>query len=404
MIYLAVTLLLLALVRAYDYGGAERGRRAWWCALCLAMVCIAGFRYKMGIDSIKYENYYSWLHPIQEIDRSDFRHTRFSPLYIVLCSVCRAVSGEFMLLQFVVAAIINVSVFRFLWRGTRHVFFAALLYWFFLFLNLNMEVLREALAVSVFLWAWPFFKSGKWWVWYLLSLLAFGFHVSAAIMFLLPLLWLPGVRVLFRWGPQTAVMCLLSVVLAFGLNHWLFEFVRLVAVTENMAERALVYSRTSLSGSTLNLWGALGHVVRFAAYPLVALWFLNRSADGGKRRSESWLKTELMTLTGVFLALATLGITILQRYNNYFLFFSFVTVADWAFTVFKEGERKIRLRFLYWTLLFLPLFAMQATSWFTGMNPSGTIKTYMMYHPYSNQFDREIAPARRRAIRYSRRL
>lgn len=403
MIYLIPTILFLVLIYFYDYRGKSSGRLTWWIVMCVGLICIGGFRYKMGIDSIKYENYFTWLHPIQELNAGDFRHTRFSPLYIVLSSLCRSLTSEFMIMQFVVSTIINVTVFRFLWQNTRHVFFAAFLYWIFLFLNLNMEVLREALAVSVFLWAWPFYRSSRWLWWYVAAVVAFFFHVSSIVLFILPLLWLPGVRTLFRFGPQAIVMCLLSAGIAFAINHWFFDFVRLVAVTENMAERAVVYSRTELSGNTLNIFGALGQIVRFVLYPLLALWFLKKHREG-EEPSEAWQKKELLALTGIYVAMATLGITILQRYNNYFLFFSFIVTADWAFTSFKTGVRWIQVRFIYWMFLFLPLFGFQFNSYFNNMNPSGTIRTYMMYYPYSNQFEREIAPDRARAIRYSRRL
>lgn len=407
MIYLAVIIALLVLCYVYDYRGREEGRLLWWIVIMVVLICIAGFRFRMGTDSIKYENYYNWDQPtLSQLRPDHFQATRFAPLYIVLASACRSISSDFLAVQFAVSIIVNISIFRFLWCNTRHIFFAALLYFFFQFFNLNMEVLREALAVSVFLWAWPLFLKGKWLAYYALAVLAFFFHVSSIFMFLLPLFWLPGPRWIFTFGPRTLIVAPLVLLSSFAISYYFFDFIQMLAITENISERAEVYSKTELSGNNLNIAGAIGMLTVYAIYPLFAM-YLNRkrhetldiSPDNESR------KLDMMTLMSVYIALFTVGISIFLRFNNYFVFFSFITISRCMFRPVAMTGRFIRFNFLYWMLFILPLFALQfRNSYLADYNRSGTLKVYMMYYPYTDTFTREPDHNRERVIQYSRKL
>lgn len=403
MIYLIPMLLMVVGIYLYDYRQQERGKILLWILLLIILVCIAGFRYRMGIDSIKYENYYHWQqHTLAELRADDFKDTRFAPGYVILSTICRTITYEFMLMQFVVSIAINSVVFYFFWKNTRHIFTAVLIYYFFLYLNLNMEVIREALAVSVFLLAWPFFRDGKWWAWYGMSILAFMFHLSAIFMFVLPVICLPGVKWLFQFGTRSIFVCIGILVLGYAVNYLFFDFIKLIAFTENMAERAEVYSKTDLGGNKLNIMGIIIHLILYVIYPLTALYFVAKSRN---EKDERWRKFEMMVLMSVYISILNIPIEIFTRYKNYFGFFSFVIMADWFFSILTVNYKKVRLGALSWYLILVPLLGIRFYSGMLGnFNKSGSIKNYNMYYPYSNVFDQEIDPQREKAISYSRRL
>ena len=125
MIYLIIILSFIILSYVYDYRGVTRFRLIWWLSLMVVLICVAGFRYQMGTDSIKYENEFKWLQPtLQDLRAEDFKNTRFAPLYIILSAACKSLTPEFMLVQFVVATIVNCTIFRFIWKNTPHIFLA----------------------------------------------------------------------------------------------------------------------------------------------------------------------------------------------------------------------------------------------------------------------------------------
>lgn len=402
MIYIFILILFLIFIYKYDYERSNKGKTVCWIIMLILLICVAGFRYRMGNDSIKYENYYKWQqHDLFGLNADDFKDTRFAPLYVVLSASCRFFSEEFMMLQFVVSTIVNCSVFLFLWKNTRNVFFAGMLYYFFLYLNLNMEVLREALAVSVFLFSWPYFRDGKWFRYYVCAIFAFLFHISAVFMLILPLITLPGVKWFFSFGLRTWIICIIVLGLSFAVNIYLFDFVQAIALTENMAERAEVYSKMDISGSTLNVLGIAMRFVKFVFYPLVALYFVkvwNKYNDNINKRLEA------MILMSVYVSIMTIGVSLFIRYNNYFLFFYIIILSDWCFSYLKWKNRLYRLSFVQWLLIFVPLLSLQVyTAYWSNYNKSGTLKYYMMFYPYSNQFDKELDGNREKMIKYSRR-
>lgn len=388
----------------YDYRQQTRVKLFVWIVLMVILICIAGFRYKMGTDSIKYENYYHWQHTLSQFRAYDFKDTRFAPLYVIVTTICRSITYDFMLVQFVVAIMVNCSIFYFFWKNSKHIFFAALLYYITMYTTFNMEVLREALAVSVFLWAWPCFKKGKWLKYYLYCLVAFLFHISALVMFLLPVFYLPWLRWFFTFGARTWIICIGVLTLSFVMQLFFFDFIQMLAITENIAERAQVYSKTELSGATLNLLGVVTQLIKYMVYPLLALYFINKNFGHNRQEKQEFQPQEFMTLMAIYVALLAVGITIFLRYRNYFHIFAILTMSDWIFTTIRFGGKSVRLKLVYWVLLFAPLIGLQITYYWSDFNKSGSIKNYMMYYPYSNRFDEKIDPQRQRAISYSRNL
>lgn len=402
MIYLAIISSFLLLSYVYDYRGRERHRLFWWLLMLAALICLAGFRYQMGGDSARYERYYEESPGLADLRSGDFRHTRFAPLYIIFSSACRSITPEFMLLQFIEAIFVNAIFFRFIWKHSRHVFFCGFLYFFFLYIILNMEVIREAFAVAVFLLSWPFLEKKRWIPYYALCVLAFFFHMSAIALFLVPVIYIPGIRELFVFGKRTLIIIPVLLALSFVVKYFLFDFIRLIAVTESMAERASTYSHNELGGNTLNVMGAVGGMVRYALYPLIALYFLKKENGGGKRKAKDVPLMERMALAGVYAATLSIGIMILIRYINYFEIFALIVLADWFFTGVWFRGKLVRLNFFYWMVIAAPLVSAQFyVEYWTTMNRSGTVRIIDKYVPYTSQFEREMTPKRKRAIELS---
>lgn len=398
MIYLILVLGLFVLTYIYDYKGRDSGRLMWIIIIALVFIMIAGFRYRLGTDSIRYERYFVEGPDLTTISSKHFMNTRFSPLYILLAVSVRTITDQFVVFQLIHATIVNCVVFYFLYKNTRKIFFAATLYFFTLYFSLNMEVLRESLAVAVFLLAWPFFKDGKWLKWYILSVIGFLCHTSAVFMFILPVIVLPGIKSLFVFGKRTVFICIGIFVLALFIRTRFFDYIQAVAVFENVAERAKVYSTNDLASSSLNPFGIVGNAVRFVAYPLIALYFLSLKDQSSFQRNERFVS---LTIMSSYIGVVAMVIAIFYRYNNYFLFFPIVVLSDFLFTNLKVNARKIRLNFLTWVILFIPIFVLDVHFGVMGSaNKSGTLKGYMNYYPYASRFDMEKDEDREKLFKY----
>jgi hypothetical protein len=58
MVYFIVLLFMLISVYRYDYRNQKKSKWAWYYLIMIMLVCIAGFRYNLGIDTLRYEKWF----------------------------------------------------------------------------------------------------------------------------------------------------------------------------------------------------------------------------------------------------------------------------------------------------------------------------------------------------------
>ena len=260
MVYAVVLLIILFGIYRYDYRKEKSGRLVCWIVLCLLLVCISGLRYRLGQDTITYIGDYADLRPISRLTAEDFEKTRFAPGFVLISSIFKQFTPEFTFFQFFESLVVNSVVFYFFFRNCRHIFFAALLYFFYLYFLLCFQQMREAFAVCVFLLAWPYFRDGKWLYWYAASCIAFLFHMSAIMMFLLPVVCVPGIRQIFIFGRNTVIACVIITAVGITLNALFFRYLELLAFSASMLERIQAYESSDLGKSILNFNGLIGNL------------------------------------------------------------------------------------------------------------------------------------------------
>lgn len=404
MIYLIPVLAVLAGCYIYDYRRRTDGKFLLWIILLITFICIAGFRYRMGGDTIQYNIYFEKLPTLNRLSAINFAENRYAPGFIALCSFCKTIVNDFMLVQFVVSLIVNSVVFYFFWKNTKNPFFALFLYSFLLYLALNMEVLREALAVSCFLLAWPFFRDGKWIYYLCCCAIALLFHISAIVLFLLPLICVPGIKFFFKFGVRTWFVCGFLLAFSFLISYFFFDFIKMIAITDNMMERADAYANNVWGGShSLNISGFITKTIKYILYPALAMYFINESRKNKIENDSSLEKKEALAVTSIYISIVSVSILILQRYNNYLLFFPFLLISDWMFSTFKVGAKKVKMGFVSGMIIILPLIILSFTTfYFQPINKEGTIRTYMLYYPYTSGFDKALDPDREKLILYLR--
>lgn len=401
MIYLLIFIMLLVLCYRYDYVGHKRNKMFWTIVSFIALVLVAGLRYRIGVDSIRYESFYTYVPKIWEITPIFLEKTRWEPSFVLLMSVCKVISPDFTVFQLVHAVIINTAVFIFFYRNTRHFFFALAAYALLNYIPLNTEVLREALAVAIFLFAWEPFKRGNYLLYTLLILLAMTFHLGSTLMLFMPLMMLPGIRELFKFGKRTFFFCFGLLGIGFLVNLMFFDFIKLIAFSADVTDRATIYESNELGGNMLNFMGAIGFSIRYILYPLVAIYFIWKNKDSwDKTQTKTMNKIRMFTFMSIYVCILTIPIAIFHRFNSYFLFFSILMVSDWVFTVLKTKKRNLRLSFFSWFLIFVPLVTFQVRAQMGNENESGTLKGYMRYIPYYNRLDPQEDRDREALFRY----
>lgn len=403
MIYLIVFFLIIYCVYAYDYRKYPHFQSLTYWGFFVALVVIAGLRYRIGIDSIIYENYYDEMPAFWELEKFKFDSTRLEPGFMIFASIPKAITSDFTLLQFFEAFVVNFVIFWFIKKNTPHKFLALSLYVIALYLNLTTQVIREALAVALFLLAWPYFRDGKWLWYYLLCLVATTIHTSALLTLLLPLACLPGVRQLFKLGWRTFFICIAIIALGFVIQTRFKDFFMMMAMNDRMAGRAEAYSNVAAGGSVLNLFGIIHVFILYCLYPLLSIFFLRYKMKdvGNEEERTSFNKLEIVVMTGIYFTMLSIPMFIMGRYFNYFGLFGIIAISKWISSKIYYRKRRFKVKPIYWVLILIPLYFMYFQSYMAPANKSGTLKTYMIYYPYVTRFNPEMIPQREEIYRYN---
>ncbi|MDR0507769.1 MAG: EpsG family protein, partial [Dysgonamonadaceae bacterium] len=185
MIYLLITIYLLTLIYVFDYRKRNNGKSVWFTITCIVLICLSGLRYRVGGDTVGYMSMYDEFPTLFTVEWHIFS-TQYQPLWNLYVLTCKTISSDFAFLQFTHAIILNVSLFVFIRKRIRNVFTFIFFYFILFYTLLNFEVLRESLAVAVSLMGFKYWEKKKWLPYYVFALIAYGFHVSAVILFILP--------------------------------------------------------------------------------------------------------------------------------------------------------------------------------------------------------------------------
>ena len=260
MVYFVTMFLILFLSARYD--GTGKGMPKWIVALVyFVLVATAGMRYRIGLDTIRYEMHYSIASSIFDVSWNDLVSAEFSPLYMLLQGVAKSISDEFYVFQFIQAIIVNLAVFRFLRYNASNFFFALFFYYILEYHNFCFEVMREALAVSRFLFSWEYYKNNRWIPYYIFAVLGLGFHHSALLLFILPILKLPGIASFMKIDKELAAFSILLIILGFTFQGQLFSIFSSINFQESVSERIQGYTSSNYGSQTLNIFGILTAVL-----------------------------------------------------------------------------------------------------------------------------------------------
>lgn len=408
MIYFIIVILLLVFTYFYDYKREKRGIQISFYLTLFLFISVAGLRYKVGGDTSIYMDFFDDVHTLNNLKESDFVRSRFAPGFVFLTSLIKTICNDYVFFQLVHAIIVNGVIFFFVKKHCRNFFFAIFIFFNFLYFYLLFEQVRESFAVTIFLLAWPSFKKGIWWQWYFASVLAFLFHISAFIMFFLPLINLPGLKWFFTYGKKTIYICFGVLILAFVIQTTLFRYIEMVAVTESMLDRAQAYGDLN-SIETFNLNKIIGSIIQYIAYPLLSLYCLwdarkQRNYDNNNVMNNELVAESKMVLLSIYISLFSIFVGIFVRYNNYFFLFSIIVMADWAFSKIHIARKYIRLGYIYWILFFIPMLGFNFyMTHLVSINKTGTLKGYMMYYPYYSVLEQKEDQNREKTITYIRR-
>ncbi|EEF16042.1 putative polysaccharide polymerase [Actinobacillus minor 202] len=207
-------------VSCLDFFSNEKLRRFFFFISFVILVFFAGFRFDTGWDYNGYRDYYNNIPSLLEIPTyyDEFSAIYFEPGFKLFMSSLKALGIEFQGLLFITNFITTIFFFIFIRRadaviGYKNVM--VLLYFSTVFLYTNFSVLRQGIAISLWLFAIDYLNKSSF-KYTLLVLLGCLFHYSVALFLILPIL------MTFRPKQSFLIFIMIASVVVYSLNiKWL---------------------------------------------------------------------------------------------------------------------------------------------------------------------------------------
>ena len=381
MIYFVLFLFFLGLSYHFDYLGKHTNKYTFYSISLTILILLSGLRYRIGLDSIRYEGHHIETPTLFELNATVFQDSSYDPLFIFLSSIAKTVSSEFWVLQMLQSILVNIIFFRFIRLNTKNIFLGVLLYYVGLYINFNCEVMREACAVSMFLLGWEYLKKDKIIHFSFYCILACGFHISSILLLIIPILKIFHIWNLLRINKYTIFILIGVLFVGYYIQAIFFDYLKLLSLGDSFSSKVNRYTDSDLAYSVLNINGIISAVCRNIFFPFLSIILLKQH-----RTYRIDTNLEPMVLLSLIFAVFTIPIAIFYRYTNYFLPFAIIAICNFMYIprIYLSTKKYIKLKhFGSWYIILFPMLFFQIYS-FNAKEGGSQFKAYMRYYPYSS--------------------
>ena len=304
-----------------------------WIGILLYFTLLIGLRYKVGGDTINYMGDYYWRVPLSQWKYSVL--DKFQPGYTLLCALGKSISPDFYVLQLLHSLILNCAIGIWIYKNTKYIFTSFMAFYLSSYLYFSTEILREALAIMVFLFNYKNIEKKSWIKYYLGVIISCCFHLSAVILFILPFLK----KVQFN---KTYILLMICALIGSILSIRVIQSLSTIIV---LAEKAEGYV-----GVTTGMMAGGYKLMITTIFPICFGYIATY-----KRTRE--IKFEWMIgIMGLLGIMALFNSIIFGRFSNYFILFFCVSFGTTIIQWFKTQSQILRNNAFIFSLCFIILF------------------------------------------------
>ena len=150
------------------------------------VVLLMGFRSRVGMDTISYMDIYKDVPALDDLTSNDLFGQAHEPAYVLISSVVKSFTNDYWPVQLIMSLIMTSCVFTFLYKRCTNVFWGVFFFLLLQWLYFSTEIIRQSVAIGIFLLNWSNAEKKRWVAYYLISLLCISFHYSAVLIWALP--------------------------------------------------------------------------------------------------------------------------------------------------------------------------------------------------------------------------
>jgi len=383
MIYLFVLILLFFLICRYDIVGDERNRDFWYSFVLFIFIAVAGFRYRIGGDTINYlEIYYHDTHPLSELTFDDFFTSGMEPLYVLLTSAVKSLGGKFYCVQILQAVVVNWLIFSYFRKHSECVFTCIFIYALWAYTLFNFEEMRASISLALCLYANDFFLKKKWLKGFSLYIIGCLFHYSTILLLLTPFLLflkfnLVGVTFLCLAIPVGALAELI-----------LGDYLVMLDMGDQISGRAIGYLNNDEYHGNHSIYYYLIDIGFYVFYIIVSYWYVHH-----RNIQSDILKLQPFLIIGLIFYIAKSNFGILTRYAHFYYPYFVMAISMMFVDLIRSNI--VTMKSLAWArtlVFFFPFFYLLFLT-FMASPPrmiSKSYHNYQKYYPYSSIFDKGV--------------
>lgn len=377
-IYILIILLLIYLVDRYDIHESKLAKERWFKFVLVIFILLAGFRYRIGLDTTRYAYHFYHTYP----DLSDYTIDDFifgnDILYKLLNSLVRALGGKFYVVQLIQSAFVNTLVFYYLKRHSKYLFTCILLYFIWQYYGYNAEEMRAGMSIVICLFANDYILEKKWALGIFLYMVGCFFHSSTLIILLL----CPILKYL-KFNIKGSILLIALFIASSALRPLIESFYSLFAFNATLYGKMDNYIDDAYyMQSGLNI---LGLITSFAllAYPVYSLYIVKK-----KDNCNSVLRLEPLLFMYIMFAIINLSIPIAYRFLHFYSVYFILFISELIVRVLKSGKNKLVTFFF----VVVPLIVLMEMPFFSK-------DMSQRFIPYSSVFDKTVNPDREHVYR-----
>lgn len=196
--------LILLVVIFIIFNISKNKNKAFLISFVLITLIAALRKYTVGADTLQF--YRDFSNIVKDLSWN-YNNFRYEPGFYYLCKILGLISGDAQILIIVTSIFINFSVFKFIKKNSSDLFLSTILYIITLAFFSNMNIMRQALALAILLFAFEFLKEKKYVKYIVVVLIASLFHtVAFASLLLLVFAILPNKKIVYFIEVAAAIL------------------------------------------------------------------------------------------------------------------------------------------------------------------------------------------------------
>ena len=383
MIYLVIFILLVILAIRYDIQGKTKYRDQWYYMVLVILILVAGLRWRIADDTARY--LYSFYHEtpyLWNLTGEGLLYSGTPPLWILLNSIVKAIGGKFFIVQLIQATIVDTLFFKYFKKHSPYPFACVVLFFFWRYQYFNMMIMKAAMALSIIMFANDYLLEKKYKKWFLLIIVATGFHQSSILMLITPFM------LFLRLNMLGVFVLVCTYFIGMILQSMLGDVFQLLAFSDGVYNKLDSYLDNPLFTSQIhNLNYFIVKVFPVIIYPIISLLYVK-----WKCKDTKILQFEPFVMMGLVMQAMQFNIHLFYRFTYIYYVYYMIFIVHFFI---EYSRRSFWLsRTLAYTRTFvvvLPFFACL----YYAFGPFSDV----FYNPYSSVIERSIDKTREK--RYS---